>query len=118
MEEKSITSRIKKILLKIVNYAIFTLLLFNAIIILELHMIIHFFPVLFLLDFCFIIGYPLFLRYVLKKKWFDCARDDYLALKYIMIPLLILELVVLLCYPHDTNLAINILAEDKVLKNE
>ena len=49
----------------------------------NLHFILPFFPVLFLFNFCFWFGHPIFLRYVLKRKWFECTKDYYLKIKYI-----------------------------------
>ena len=37
--------------------------------------------------------------------------DDYLLLKYILIPCVILEILVLLYYPHETYLAIQQMAK-------
>ena len=54
--------------------------------------------VLFLFDFCFWVGYPLFMEYVLKRKWFECTKEDYLALKYILTPWLIMEVIVMIYY--------------------
>ena len=102
---------IKKLLLNITSSALFVAILFNAFIILRLHKIVPFFPVLFLFDFCLLVGYPLFLRYVFKKKWFECTKDEYLKIKYLMFPWLIMSLAVLLYYSHETILAIDFLAE-------
>ena len=113
--EKENIKIIKKLLLKMINCTFFVLILFNAYIILRLHITVPFFPVLFLFDFCLLVGYPLFLRYVLKKKWFECTKDDYLCIRYIMLPLIIMELAVLLCYPYDTIMAIDFLAESDFL---
>ena len=113
--EKESVKIIKKLVLKMLNCTLFVLILFNVFIVLRLHVIVTFFPILFLFDFCFLIGYPLFLRYVLKRKWFECTKDDYLCIRYIMLPLIIMELVVLLCYPHETIMAIDFLAESDFL---
>ena len=71
----------------------------------ELHLIVPFFPILFLFDLSLIVGYPLFLRYVLKKKWFDCCKDKLLQIKYILLPILFLEMlalfVVIICYADE-----------------
>lgn len=114
MEKENIRI-IKKLLLKMIDCTLFILILSNAFIILRLHIILPFFPVLFLFDFCLVVGYPLFLRYVLKRKWFECTKDEYLKIKYIMFPLLIVELAVLLCYPYETIMAIDFLAESNFL---
>lgn len=109
--EKENVKIIKKLLLNITSSALFVAILFNAFIILRLHKIVPFFPVLFLFDFCLLVGYPLFLRYVFKKKWFECTKDEYLKIKYLMFPWLIMSLAVLLYYSHETILAIDFLAE-------
>ena len=98
MGKKVIISRVNKVVWSILNYGLITLIYFGLLLIYLLHHIVPFFPVLFLFDFCFVVGYPLFLRYVLKRKWFECTKDNYLELKYISIPWLIMELVVLLYY--------------------
>ena len=101
----------KKLALKIISDVVFLLYLFGLFTILVFHKILPFFPILFLFDFSLLIGYPLFLKFVLKKKWFDCTKNDYLLLKYILIPCIILELLVLLYYPHETYLAIQQMAK-------
>jgi hypothetical protein len=116
MEKKVIIQRIKRLSLKLINnFFAFFICFWLIIIVLRLHVIAPFFPILFLFDFCFLIGYPLFLRYVLKRKWFECTKDDYLCIRYIMLPLIIMELAVLLCYPHKTIMAIDFLAESDFL---
>ena len=100
--EKESVKIIKKLVLKMINCTLFVLILFNIFIVLRLHVIAPFFPILFLFDFCFLIGYPLFLRYVLKKKWFECTKDYYLKIKYILLPWLIMEVIVLLYYHKAT----------------
>jgi len=89
---------IKKILMNIINYVLVTLIIIAMWVIAVLHMVKPFFPILFLFDLCFWVAYPLFLRYILKKKWFDCTKDDYLEMKYIAIPSLIMEVLVMLYY--------------------
>ena len=116
MEKKSIIKIIKELLLKIVKNILFVIILFETFIVLRLHIIATFLPILFLFDFCLLIGYPIFLRYVLKKKWFECTKDDYLCIRYIMFPLLIMELAVLFCYPQETVSAIDFWAESNFLK--
>ena len=95
MEKEVITTWIKKILLKIAYWGVSLLIFFNAMIILNLHLVVPFFPVLFLFDLCLIIGYPMFLRYVLKKKWFECCKNKLLQIKYILLPILLLEILAL-----------------------
>lgn len=102
MEKKAIIYRINKIVWSVLNYALITLIYFGLLLIYLLHNIITFSPILFLFDFCLVVGYPLFLKYVLKRKWFECTKDDYLELKYISIPWLIMELIVLLYYNKAT----------------
>ena len=115
MEKESIKIT-KKLLLKMINCTLFVLILFNAYIILRLHITVPFFLVLFFFDLCLLVGYPLFLRYALKRKWFECTKDDYLCIRYIMLPCLIMELAVLFCYPQETISAIDFLAESNFFK--
>ena len=106
MEEK-----VKNIFWKTISYIFFTFICLEGIIIIEIHKIVPFFPVLFLFDFCFIVGYPMFLRFVLKKKWFDCTKDNYLNIKYILLPWFVMELSLLMYYPNETWLALQKIAE-------
>ena len=108
MERGVIVKKIRKSVLKIISDAVFLFCLFSLFIILAFHKIVPFFPILFLFDFCIIIGYPLFLRYVLKQKWFECTKDEYLKIKYILLPYCIMEVVVLLYYYKITYFIINI----------
>ena len=78
----------------------------------SLHFMLPFFPVLFLFDVCFWFGHPLFLRYVLKKKWFECTKDYRLKIKYIMLPWLIMGLIVLLYYHKATLFIIKTIMEN------
>ena len=112
MEEESIVRKAKSLALKIVSDVIFLLCLFGLFTILAFHVIVPFFPILFLFDFCLVVGYPLFLKYVLKRKWFECTKDDYLELKYISIPWLIMELIVLLYYHKATYFIIKTVMEN------
>ena len=68
MGEKAITYWLKKKLLKTIYWLFFLLVLCNAMILLILHMIVPFFPILFLFNFSFWFGYPVFLEHVLKKS--------------------------------------------------
>lgn len=112
MEEESIVRKAKSLALKIVSDVIFLLCLFSLFTILAFHVIVPFFPILFLFDFCFLVGYPLFLRYVLKRKWFECTKDDYLCIRYILLPWLIMELIVLLYYHKATYFIIKTVMEN------
>ena len=71
----------------------------------NLHFMLPFFPILFFFDLCLVIGYPLFLRYVLKRKWFECCKNKILQMKYILLPILFLEaltlLTVIISYPNE-----------------
>ena len=78
----------------------------------NLHFMLPFFPVLFMFNFCFWIGHPMFLRYVLKKKWFECTKDHYLKIKYILLPWLIMGLMVLLYYHKATYFIITTIMEN------
>ena len=111
MEKEVILIFIKKILLKIIYWFVSLLILCNAFIILGLHLVAPFFPILFLFNFCFWLGHPLFVKYVSKKKWFECTKDDYLALKYILFPSLIMEIMVIIYHYPKLELAINAFIE-------
>ena len=112
MEKKAIIYRINKVVWSVLNYALITLIYFGLLLIYLLHNIITFFPILCLFDVCLVVGYPLFLKYVLKRKWFECTKDDYLELKYISIPWLIMELIVLLYYHKATYFIIKTVMEN------
>lgn len=74
MEKKAILIFIKKILLKIIYWFVSLLILCNAMIILGLHLVVPFFPILFLFNFCFWLGHPLFVKYVLKKSGMNAPK--------------------------------------------
>jgi len=105
MEKKSIITLMKKSLLKIIYWTVSLLIFLSAMIILQLHLIVPFFPVLFLFDLCFWFGYPIFVEHILKKQWFECTKDDYLALKYILLPWLIMEIIVISYYYNEIMLS-------------
>ena len=111
MEKEVMIRKAKNLVLKIISDVISILCLFGLFTILEFHKAMPFFPVLFLFDFCFVIGYPLFLRYILKRKWFECTKDDYLELKYIFLPWLIMEGIVMIYYYPIIRLAIDAFME-------
>lgn len=111
MEKKNVSIWIKKILLKIIYWIVSLLIFFNLMIILMLHVVVPFFPVLFLFNFCFWFGHSIFVEHVLKRKWFDCTKNDYLALKYILIPWLMMEGIVLLYYHKITFFIIKTILE-------
>lgn len=112
MEKDSIITLMKKSLLKIIYWTASLLIFLSAMIILQLHLIVPFFPVLFLFDSCFWFGYPMFVEHILRKRWFECTKNDYLALKYILLPWLIMELVVLLYYHKATLFIIKTIMEN------
>ena len=112
MEKEVITKEIKELTLKAINAILSIFYIFGLFTILAFHVIVPFFPILFLFDFCFWFGHPLFLRYVLKRKWFECTNDYYLKIKYILLPWLIMELVVLLYYHKATYFIIKTVMEN------
>ncbi|MBP5353365.1 MAG: hypothetical protein J6Y91_06370 [Alphaproteobacteria bacterium] len=113
MEEEIIVRKTKYLALKIISDVIFLFGLFGLFTILAFHKIVSFFPILFLFDFCFLVGYPLFLRYVLKRKWFvECIKDEYLKIKYILLPYVIMEVIVLLYYHKATYFIIKTVMEN------
>lgn len=112
MGKDGVMRKVKEIFLKILFNALLFFIYIGLLVIYLLHRIIHFFPVLFLFDFCFLIGYPLFLRYILKKKWFECTKDDYLCIKYILVPYVIMEVIVLLYYHKATYFIIKTVMEN------
>ena len=112
MEKEDKKEIIKNNIFKCIDLILNLLIAFGIFIIIVFHIIGPFFPILFLFDFCFVVGYPLFLRYVLKKKWFECTKDYYLKIKYILLPWFIMELVVLLYYHKATYFIIKTVMED------
>ena len=103
MEKKVINEKVITVLDFICS--LYALLGINIIV--ALHAYVPFFPVLFLFDFCLLIGYPLFLRFILKRKWFDCHKSKILTLKYIIVPWAIMDTVVMLCYAKETLFIFN-----------
>ena len=59
--------------------------------------------IMFFFNFYFWIGHNLFLKYVLRRKWSDCTKDNFLSIKYIFTPLLIMEMLAMLCYYNETK---------------
>ena len=111
MEKEVILKKIKELSLKAITYVICLFILCGLMIILVFHKFGPFFPVLFLFDFCFWFGHPIFVKYVLKRKWYECTKNDLLALKYILIPSLIMELLVLLYYHKATYFILRTIME-------
>ena len=105
MEKEAAKEKIKIYFSKCIDFALSMLVTLSIIALIELHFMVPLFPILFLFDLCLIVGYPLFLRYVLKKKWFECCKDKLLQIKYILLPVLFLEImalfVVIICYPNE-----------------
>ncbi len=95
-----------KTIIKVLDFivAFFVAVAFSVMI--GLHAYVPFFPVLFIFDICFWVVHPLFLCYVLQKKWSVCIHDDKLRLQYITIPCLIMEVLVMLYYPSETIMII------------
>lgn len=112
MEKEVRFSLIRRIILKTIYWLVSLLIFISAMIILVFHKICPYFPVLFLFDFCFIVGHPLFLKHISKKKWYECTKDDFLALRYILLPSIFMELVVLLYYHNETILIIKAIMEN------
>ncbi len=111
MEKEDKKEIIKNNIFKCIDFILNLLIAFGIFIIIVFHITGPFFPILFLFDFCFWFGHPLFLRYVLKRKWFECTKDYYLKIKYILLPCLIMELLVLLYYHNETWLVLQKIAE-------
>ncbi len=103
---------IKNIFWKVICCIFFINICIGGIVIIELHSLMSFFPVLFLFDFCFIVGHPLFLRYVLKMKWFECTKDYYLKIKYILLPWLIMEMMIMIYYHKHILFVLKKIAEN------
>ena len=80
-------------------------------IILQLHFIAPFFPILFLFNSCFWVGYPLFLRYILKRKWFECIRNYSLKIKFILLPYFVMVTTLILWYYDEISKVLQQLAE-------
>ena len=105
MEKEVTKEKIKAYFFKCIDFALSMLVTLVMIALIELHFIIPLFPILFLFDLCLIVGYPLFLRYVLRKKWFECCKDKLLQVKYILLPVLFIEIlalsVIIICYSNE-----------------
>jgi uncharacterized membrane protein YbaN (DUF454 family) len=111
MQKKTVIERTKELALEAITNIICVFIACGLMMILIFHKIMPFFPVLFLFDFCFIVGYPMFLRFVLKKKWFECTKDNYLNIKYILLPWFVMGLSLLMYYHNETWLALQKIAE-------
>ena len=109
MKKIDMIVKLKALCLNIIIFILANIAIIGIYIICMLHMIVPFFPILFLFDFCFLLGPPLFLRYVLKRKWSECIKDNYIKIIYILIPCLIMELAIFLYYPQEVLAAMDIL---------
>ena len=89
---------VKNIFWGVICYILFTYVCLGGIIIIEIHRYVPFFPILFFFDLCFIVVYPLFLHFILKKRWFECAKDNYTKVKYILFPWFVMETCVMIYY--------------------
>ncbi len=98
MEKKVIVKKIKQYIIGGISNVMTLFVFYGYLITLCLIFYVPFFPILFICNFYFWIGHNLFLKYVLKRKWSDCIRDDFLSIKYIFTPLLIMEILVWLYY--------------------
>ena len=98
---------LQKNLIEILFFICFMYASVGIFIVVGLHAYVPFFPVLFLYDFCMLLGYPLFLRLILKKKWFECHATRLLTLKYVIIPWAIMDTIVILCYINETIFIFN-----------
>ena len=113
MEKENEKEIVKIKIFRCIDLILNILIAFGLFTILAFHKIVPFFPILFLFDFCLVVGYPLFLRFVLKKKWFECTKDEYLKVKYILLPYVMMEGIVLLYYHKITFFIIKTILESK-----
>lgn len=111
MEKKVIVKKIKQYILGVISNIMFFLVLFGYFATLCLISYVSFFPILFIFNFYFWIGHNLFLKYVLRRKWSDCTKDNFLSIKYIFTPLLIMEMLAMLCYYNETKNVISSMVE-------
>lgn len=103
--------KIQEQLLKILFFVLMLIVYFELLVIYFIHRLVSFFPTLFLFDFCLLVGYPLFLRFILKKTWRECSINNYLKMKYILLPWLFMSGAILLYYHNETIAIINSVAE-------
>ncbi len=96
MEKEVITKEIKELTLKAINAILSIFYIFGLFTILAFHVIVPFFPILFLFDFCFLVG----------------IKDEYLKIKYILAPYVIMEMIVLLYYHKATYFIIKTVMEN------
>ena len=106
MKKTNVMSNVITKISMLVDYVVVTLVICFMWVIVDLQTLFPLSPILWLFQLCFWIGHPLFVRFALKKRWFECIKDYYLSLKYITIPWLVMELLVMLCYPHETMMII------------
>ena len=108
MREKGI----KNIFWTAICYIFFSYICLGGIIILEIHRYAPFSLILFLLELCFVIGYPLFLHFVLRKKWLECTKNSYNKVKYILFPALVTETCIMLYYHNQILLVLQKISEN------
>ncbi|MBQ8671045.1 MAG: hypothetical protein IJ525_00815 [Alphaproteobacteria bacterium] len=111
MEKEVMIAKTKDLCWKVINNVLIMLVIFMLLAIIELHKTVPFFPILFLFNLCFWLGHPLYLKYILRQKWFECTKDDYLCLKYLVLPKLIMEILLMLYYHNETMFIIEAIME-------
>ncbi len=114
MEKKIQIEKIKISALKAINGILTIFTATGAIIIMTLHFDenVSFFPILFLFDLYFFYGDKLFLEKVIKIKWSERADNEATLLKYIVLPMIFIEALVILYYYKYTFPIIKEMAEN------
>ena len=105
MTANKLKDKIKNILLETINFTLIVIVCIGLMIILWLHKLVPFFPVLFLFHIFFWVVHPLFLKYVYKEKWHFFTSDSYRLLKYVLIPCIVFEVAVIMYYPKESIMA-------------
>ena len=115
MEKMELNAFTKKIFRKSILYILLVILYMEILLVAELHFTVSFFPIPFFFHLCFWVIWPLLVKFALKKEWCKCAKDDFLCIKYIIIPYMIIGLGIILLsilyYPHGTQQALQQILE-------
>ena len=117
MEANKLKDKIKNILLEMINFTLIVLMYMGLLVILWLHKLVPFFPILFLFYLFVFVLHPLFIKHICKKSWHVCASDKMYRIMYILIPWIIFEVAVIMYYPKESIMAAKqIGAEERIDK--
>lgn len=110
MDKEKLAAKLKMLPLYIIIYLIYFIILGETSIMVKQMTFIPFCITLCFLNFYCWGGYKLIFKYLFKTK--ICIDNELAALKYILIPILLIETGVFICYPDETFQALSLYTED------